>query len=80
MLANGQPRLLGMPSMVKSCSIGDSDIEGIFWLPVGTASAEGPDQILTPSAVEAGSLGRPGLRRWNAQVAKRIDFAASCDE
>lgn len=65
--------------MVKSCSMGDSVMGGMVGLTAGTASAEGPDQILTPSVVEAEGFGRPGRRRWKAQVAKRTRFAASCE-
>lgn len=79
-LANGQPSLLGVPSMVKSCSSGDSEIEGIIQLPVVAGSAEGPDQILTPSGPAATGLGRPARRRWEAHRAEFMTLAASFDD
>jgi len=57
--------------------MGDSEMEGMVDLAAGTTSADGPDQILTPSAVEADGFGRPGRSRWTAQCAKRMGFAAS---
>lgn len=77
MLANGHPSLLGVPSTVKSCSSGDSNIDGIMH--VGCGSAEGPDQILTPSVSVDLGLGSPARNRCEAQNPDRICLAASCD-
>lgn len=47
--AKGQPSLLGVPSIVKSCSKGDSEIEGIAEdAGAEGLSAEGPECITTP--------------------------------
>lgn len=73
MLANGHPSLLGLPSTVKSCSSGDSDIEGIAQLDPSCLSADGPDQIFTPS----GCTGNPYRRLFAAAVAVLIISAAS---
>jgi hypothetical protein len=38
-------------------------MEGIVDLAAGAKSADGPDHILTPSAVEVEGFGRPGRSR-----------------
>lgn len=52
-------------------------MEGMVDLAAGTTSADGPDQIFTPSAVEGEGFGRPGRSLWTAHCAKRMCFAAS---
>ena len=49
MEAKGQSSLLGVPGTVKSCSRGDSDIEGMAADDVGAEglSAEGPEWMAT---------------------------------
>ena len=49
--AKGQSSLLGVPGTVKSCSRGDSEIEGIAADEVGAEglSAEGPECMATPA-------------------------------
>lgn len=48
MEANGQSSLLGVPAIVKSCSRGDSDMEGMAEeLGAEPLSADGPEWIAT---------------------------------
>ena len=81
MLANGHPRLLGFPSIVKSCSKGDSEIDGIIELPASMSSADGPDQIFTPAEKASGGLGGRRCKAIAALVAactvSAADFEAS---
>ena len=77
MLANGHPNLLGFPSTVKSCSSGDSEIDGSIELLASGLSANDPDQIFTPLAIGSGGLARPSRRELAAFAASRTVRAAS---
>lgn len=77
MPANGHPSLLGTPSIVKSCSNGDSDIEDSALLPASVASAEGPDHIFTPSDSVVFRRHRPDRKRAAALFAALTFGAAS---
>lgn len=79
-LAKGHPSLLGLPSIVKSCSRGDSDIEGRTLLLGGLPglSADGPDHIFTPSFA-ASALGGDALRNACAASTAACTFSAAPD-